>query len=239
MTLCSHTTGSYSESNKPPTPISNGTQTPPPQKISGAPPLNPVTSALRTAYLAERKAEEERLAKRARRTKTDNPEDPASASGSAAGSGAATPGLVAPDIPIDIKKMPTKKELKRQAESRVSDAAQARATNQSLGMALGGAKKSWMTGGAAVTHTNPMLPKVNTSAGAAGAPGASQPSKGGLVNGAAVGGSGLPRMRQFDLREEGGKGLGIQMRDLVFVMERERKEKRALAKAYLKVGWEG
>ncbi|KAL8754467.1 MAG: hypothetical protein Q9199_004318 [Rusavskia elegans] len=220
---------SYSAVNRPPTPISNGTQTPPPPKLS-AQPFNPVTAALRKTYLADRKAEEERLAKRARRTKAENPDDPASASGSVGGSGAATPGSIAPDIPIDIKKLPTKKELKRQAESRVSDAAQARATNQSLGMALGGAKKSWMTGGTAAVHTNPMLPKVNTNT--AGTAGSSQQSR--AVNGLGPG-SGLPRMRQFDLKEDGPKGVGIQLRDLLFVMEKERKEKRALARAYLKL----
>ncbi|KAL8978716.1 MAG: hypothetical protein Q9205_005772 [Flavoplaca limonia] len=220
---------SYSEVNRPPTPISNGTQTPPPPKMT-AQPFNPVTAALRKSYLADRKAEEERLAKRARRVKAENPDDTASATGSAGGSGAATPGSIAPDIPLDMKKLPTKKELKRQAESRVSDAAQARATNQSLGMALGGAKKSWMTGGTAAVHTNPMLPKVNTST--AGTAGSSQQSR--TVNGLPSG-SGLPRMRQFDLKEDGPKGVSIQLRDLLFVMEKERKEKRALAGAYLKL----
>ncbi|KAL9632165.1 MAG: hypothetical protein Q9204_003901 [Flavoplaca sp. TL-2023a] len=220
---------SYSEVNRPPTPISNGTQTPPPPKMT-AQPCNPVTAALRKSYLADRKAEEERLAKRARRAKAENPDDTASATGSAGGSGAATPGSIAPDIPLDVKKLPTKKELKRQAESRVSDAAQARATNQSLGMALGGAKKSWMTGGTAAVHTNPMLPKVNTST--AGTAGPSQQSR--TVNGLPSG-SGLPRMRQFDLKEDGPKGVSIQLRDLLFVMEKERKEKRALARAYLKL----
>ncbi|KAL8886788.1 MAG: hypothetical protein Q9215_005558 [Flavoplaca cf. flavocitrina] len=220
---------SYSEVNRPPTPISNGTQTPPPPKVT-AQPFNPVTAALRKSYLADRKAEEERLAKRARRVKAENPDDTASATGSAGGSGAATPGSIAPDIPLDMKKLPTKKELKRQAESRVSDAAQARATNQSLGMALGGAKKSWMTGGTAAVHTNPMLPKVNTST--AGTAGSSQQSR--TVNGLPSG-SGLPRMRQFDLKEDGPKGVSIQLRDLLFVMEKERKEKRALAGAYLKL----
>ncbi|KAL8841302.1 MAG: hypothetical protein Q9176_003395 [Flavoplaca citrina] len=220
---------SYSEVNRPPTPISNGTQTPPPPKMT-AQPFNPVTAALRKSYLADRKAEEERLAKRARRVKAENPDDTASATGSVGGSGAATPGSIAPDIPLDMKKLPTKKELKRQAESRVSDAAQARATNQSLGMALGGAKKSWMTGGTAAVHTNPMLPKVNTST--AGTAGSSQQSR--TVNGLPSG-NGLPRMRQFDLKEDGPKGVSIQLRDLLFVMEKERKEKRALARAYLKL----
>lgn len=205
-------------------------------------PFNPITAALRKTYLADRKAEEERLAKRARRAKAENPDDPASASGSVGGgSGAATPGSIAPDIPMDIKKMPTKKELKRQAESRVSDAAQARATNQSLGMALGGAKKSWMTGGTAAVHTNPMLPKANNnsnssnSTAAGTVAGSSQQSR--TMNGLGPG-SGLPRMRQFDLKEDGPKGVGIRLRDLLFVMEKERKEKRALARAYLKLNHE-
>lgn len=133
-----------------------------------------------------------------------------------------------------MKKPPTKKELKKQNENRMSDAQQAKATSGALNMALGGRKQpSWLTG-AASRPTNPMLPKVDTNTGAAGDKG-----KAGAVgrddnarNGA------MPRVRSFDFREDGKKGVGIQVRDLVFVMDAERKERKALAKAFARMAKE-
>ncbi|KAL8702637.1 MAG: hypothetical protein Q9201_004184 [Fulgogasparrea decipioides] len=215
---------SYSDVNKPPTPISNGTQTPP---TTFAPVLNPLTSNLRNSFLAERKAEEERLAKRARKATANSTETADGGASSAGGSGAATPagplGEKAPDI--DLKRMPTKKELKKQADLRASDAVQTAATNSSLSMAIGGKRPSWLTG-AKPAHTNPMLPRVNTGAAAS--------SSQARANANAAG-SGLPGARRFEFREDGEKGVGIQLRDLLFVMDAERKEKRALAKAWTKL----
>ncbi|KAL8687347.1 MAG: hypothetical protein Q9218_006453 [Villophora microphyllina] len=220
---------SYSEVNKPPTPISNGAQTP--TINPSVPHLNPVTTTLRNAYLAERKAEEQRLAKRARRaaatsastdTIMENGASPATASGAATPSADPTSGKIAPDI--DSKKVLSKKEQKKQAEMRVSEAAAIAHTNQALSMSMGGKKLSWMTGGRTMGNTNPMLPRVNTSANAGANAAASVNSVG----------SGLVGARRFDFREDGTKGVGIQLRDLLFVMDSdgERKEKRALARAW-------
>ncbi|KAL9601517.1 MAG: hypothetical protein Q9219_002469 [cf. Caloplaca sp. 3 TL-2023] len=208
---------SYSDANQPSTPLTNGDH--PPSKPSDPHP-NPLTAGLRDSFLAERKAEEARLAKRRRKeAAADN------ADSNGPSSGTATPGLLGDKAPdIDLKKMPTKKELKKISENRISDAQQLVATSNSLSMALGGKVPSWMT--SAAKPTNPMLPKAN----AAGA-GASQSTKGG-GKGAAGAGSGLPRARVFDFREDGAKGVGIQLRDLVFVLDGERKERRALAKAF-------
>ncbi|KAL8937835.1 MAG: hypothetical protein Q9216_004229 [Gyalolechia sp. 2 TL-2023] len=206
---------SYSDANQSPAPITNGDHVPSKQSD---PPPNPLVAGLRDNFIAERKAEEERLVKRRRKEAANNAE---SAASSAGGSGAATPGLLAPDI--DFKKASTKKGLKKGAETRVTDDKQAQAISESLTMALGGKVPSWMT---ATKPTNPMLPKVNTNTGAS-----SQSKTSGRENP----GSGLPRARQFDFREDGPKGVGIQLRDLVFVMDGDRKERKALARAFLRL----
>ncbi|KAL8917685.1 MAG: hypothetical protein Q9208_007811 [Pyrenodesmia sp. 3 TL-2023] len=217
---------SYSSVNGSPAPMDNGTQTTmnPPN-----PPANPLTTNLRNSYLAERQLEEERLAKRRRKEATSAGATPSS-------SGVGTPGGLLGDIApdLDMKKPPTKKELKKQNENRMSDAQQAKATSGALNMALGGRKQpSWLTG-AASRPTNPMLPKVDTNTGAAGDKG--KAGAGGRDDNARNGA--MPRVRSFDFREDGKKGVGIQVRDLVFVMDAERKERKALAKAFARMARE-
>ncbi|KAL8939115.1 MAG: hypothetical protein Q9211_002890 [Gyalolechia sp. 1 TL-2023] len=209
---------SYSDANQPPALITNGnhTSSKPPD-----PPPNPLIAGLRDSFIAERKAEEERITKRRRKEAANNAESAASSAGA---SSAATPGLLAVQAPdIDFKKAPGKKGLKKGAENRTTGDEQAQAISESLTMALGGKVPSWMT---APKPTNPMLPKVNTNTAAS-----SQPKVGGRDNA----GNGLPRARQFDFREDGPKGVGIQLRDLVFVMDGDRKERKALARAFLRL----
>lgn len=209
--------------NGSPAPIINGVPAPadPPNL-----PSNPLTSILRDSFLAERNAEEERLAKRRRKEAATA----ASTADTPSSSGAITPGLLGDTVSeMDFKKPPTKKELKKQNENRMSDAQQAKATSGALNMALGGRKQpSWMTG-AAAKPTNPMLPKVDTNTGAMGGEKGKQAGPDDFL------GRGLPRVRGFDFREDGKKGVGIQARDVLFVIDGERKERRALAKAFLRL----
>ncbi|KAL8970983.1 MAG: hypothetical protein Q9183_001268 [Haloplaca sp. 2 TL-2023] len=212
---------SYSEVNQhePPTPISDGTQTP---AKTFAPPSNPMTESLRNAFIAERKVEEQRAAKRARKEAAK-----AAEAATPSSSGAATPlGDIAPDF--DPKAKMTKKEAKRMQEMKVSEAQAVSSTNAAVSMQIGGKKPSWMTAYQPAPISNPMLPKANTNTGANGASG-----QGRNVNGAP--GSGLPAARKFDFKEDSEKGLKIQLRDLLFVMDGERKEKRALSKAWAKL----
>lgn len=210
---------SYSDANQSPAPVTNGnhTSSKPPD-----PPPNPLVVGLRDSFIADRKVEEERLAKRRRKEAANNAESAASSAGA---SGAATPGTLGFQPPeIDFKKAPGKKGLKKAAESRSADR-QAQDISESLTMALGGKVPSWMT---ATKPTNPMLPKVNTNAGASSQSKAVGGGRDTLANG-------LPRARQFDFREDGPKGVGIQLRDLLFVLDGDRKERKALAKAFLKL----
>lgn len=216
--------------NKPLTPISDVSQTP-------TAPIafpNPVAYALRQIASADRAAEEERLVKRTRRA--------ASAVGDGSKSGAATLGGVTPGPPgplserapdVDTKRV-SKKEQKRQAEVKATEAQQHTATNQTTSMALGiggslGKKLSWMQkpGLSGSSASSSMLPRVNT-----GSQGASKSS---VATGAASA-SQLYRIRQYGgFREDKEAGAGIQLRDIIFALESDGKDKMALAKAYAKL----
>ncbi|KAL9129296.1 MAG: hypothetical protein Q9217_002206 [Psora testacea] len=206
--------GSYSEVNQPLTPISNNSST----HILP----NPIAQALQNVTKAERAVEEERLAKRRKRIEA--------AEGSRAGSVAleasapVTPGAhgeVAPDLG------PKKSALKNQRKAGPASDAQAfAASNKTMNMALGlggamGKKLSWMkkdTG-----PTNPFLARPNTNAQKQTA----------VANGV---GSSLPNNRRFgEFREDGEAGLGIQLRDMISVLEYDGKEKKALQTAYGKL----
>lgn len=189
---------------------------------------------------AERQQEEERLAKRRRRTQA------AAAGGEGIRSGSVSLGTsaqgassllgeVAPEV--DTKKVPHKKDQKKQMDARAARATEAQqhaATNSAMNMALGGLsfgkkKLSWMSKGNE-GPSNPFLPKANT---------ATQSSKAAASNAnSAV--STLPKARTFgDFREDMETGKGVQMRDLISVLENDGKEKKALQKAYGRQGSQG
>ena len=203
----------------------------PPQPVTTVAFPNRVAQALHQLGANERSAEEERLIKRRRRADTAkaNVDSANSNPTSQPGSAPATPGLLAPDV--DVKK--SKKE-KRTAEVRASEAQQHAAANKTMNMALGGAgglggllggkKLAWMNkDGAASVHTNPMLPRGNAGQSSSRREG---PPK-----------EGLPPPRVYGiLKEDKEDGSGIQLKDMVSVLEKDRKEKKALAKAFMKMG---
>ena len=206
--------GSYDEINKPLTPSASEPATPTTVQFA-----NPVVQALQKITKDERAQEEERLAKRRRRA----------AKSDTNGAGPATPGPVG-DIAPDID---TRKGNKKEgaAAKKVNEAAQHAATTKTMNMALGfsgRATPSWMKKGADATPSNPYLsnkPKAGLQA-----------SKGGAtpVNSA---GSGLPKSRVFgQFREDKETGSGIQLRDVVSVLEHDGKEKKALQRAYSRLG---
>ncbi|MCJ1263789.1 hypothetical protein MMC22_003659 [Lobaria immixta] len=216
---------SYASMNKPPTPVSSGNHTPTSVVFP-----NPVAEFLRKAALAERAEEEERLAKRARRvsSKASTGDGIKSGNTSVAASAPGTPGLLGERAPdVDIKRG-SKKEQKRQAEAKATEAQQHASTTQTMNRALGisgslGKKLSWMESSSGRSQS-PMLPKVNTSA-----QGASKSS----IKTAAGTGSQLPIGRKYgEFREDKATGAGIQLRDLISVMEADKKERKALQWAY-------
>lgn len=97
-------------------------------------------------------------------------------------------------------------------------------TTKTMNMALGISKqKSWMKKGADAGHVNTFLQKPNSTA---------QTPKAGALNADGVA-STLPKNRIFgEFREDRETGAGIQLRDIVAILENDGKEKRALQRAY-------
>lgn len=210
--------------NKPPTPISNSPNTP-----SGIAPVpNSTAKSLREIAASEKAAEEERLAKRAR----------VAAAGALAGEsgrssvGASrhnTPGLLGERAPdVDVKKT-SKKDQKKQAEAKATEAEQHAATNKTMNMALGlggslGKKLSWMQKDTSSSRGGtPLLSRVNTNNAGSSKSSAAQAGRRGPQ---------LPSVRKHgSFREDKEDGSGIQMRDVIMAMEAEDKEKRTLIRA--------
>ena len=168
----------------------------------------------------ERKAEEARIAKRARR------------SAALASGGARTPGVMTPGAPetptatlMDSEKKITKKDRKLQ-ESKFSEAQQHKSANETARLAttgqLGGrlgTKKgktySWYTGGGAVA--TPAKSTASAGPSASGTPASSRPAT-----------APLKILGQWD--ED--KDPGIQARDVLLVLETDGKAARSLQRAY-------
>ena len=181
-------------------------------------PTNPIAQALQQTIKQDNVDEEKRLAKRAERRAKK-----ATAEGGAL-EGAGTPGALGDAAPnIDIKKAPKKGK----AADNVSQAQQLNALNNTTQMALGGKKMpSWMSG-ASKGPSNPYLARPTTNI------------KKETPSSAAGPGSALPTSRAYgDFKEDKEGGKGIQLRDLILVLERNVKgiEKRALQRAYGRQG---
>lgn len=140
-----------------------------------------------------------------------------------------TPGSVAPE---PIEKAPTKKEQKKKLESKANEAASHAAANVTTAQFLGGGgsrfgkkKYSWMSSGGGGPGSGANTP-------ARGGPGPATP--GGPAQPAIVEKlTGEPARRLGTWREDKDKGLGIQIRDWVTVLEQDGHEKTALQKAYI------
>ena len=215
--------------NKPPTPVSNGDKSPTVTKIFP----NLLVNALRRSAQVERSFEEERLAKRGRRTAAANQAGDSSRAGSDSlgASGSGTPGLLGERAPDIETKKGNKKDQKRQAEAKATEAQQAAATNQATSLALGlggslGKKLSWMQKDSGPSGGTP-LSRVNTNT--------QGPSRSATTNGLGSGNQ-LPIGRKFgQFREDRETGAGIQVRDIVLVLENDNRQKEALARIYSKL----
>ena len=189
----------------------------------------------------EKGLEEERASKRTKRNVNGLISGEIGRTGSVSGtSGPGTPGTIpdrAPDIETPTaKKGLSKKEQKRQENAKATEAQQHAATNTATNMALGGMKgpswlggkkaPSWMTSKNAPTNTGFVPPpRLNSfsqasKAAAAGTGGSKNTSLG----------------RGFgEFREDREPGSGIQVRDMVAVLELDMKEKQAMAKAFCRM----
>ncbi|MCJ1320104.1 hypothetical protein MMC15_005441 [Xylographa vitiligo] len=222
---------SFSDSNNLPTPVSEEGH----KRETIAFP-NQTAQILRKLTTIERTTEEERASKRSKRTVSGLLSGDAGRSGSLTGAtpGAGTPGTMGERAPdVDVKKL-SKKDQKKQADSKATEAQQHAATNQTLKMQLGGSfgkkQPSWLTNTKATPNASgfPVQSRMTS-----GNQSHSKSASGTGPNGA----GGLPQnRRQFgDFREDKEGGAGIQMRDVVMVLDPESKEKKTLAKAYVRL----
>ena len=197
---------------------------------------NQLVKALRKAAQTEQALEEARKARREKRLANGSLSE---AGGSSTASGnmavAGTSGLLGERAPdIDTKKTSSKKEQKRQAEAKATEAQQHAATNKTMNMALSlggvmGKKLSWMTKDSPSSNSGfPVLPRASSAPhgqakNLASGPGTHKAQ-------------GLSRKSFGDFREDRETGAGIQMRDVVAILEPEPKERKSLARAYSRMG---
>jgi len=181
-------------------------------------------TALRATAVKERDYEEARLRKRMARASGDaTPRQGSVVPG--------TPGSVAPE---STEKAPTKKEQKKKAEAKVNEAASHAAANVTTAQFLGGGgglfgkkkKYSWMTGGGGGSASGTSTPGRIVTQGLPGTPAGAAASTAPerlTVDGA---------RRLGTWREDKEKGMSIQIRDWITVLEDDGHEKRALQRAY-------
>ena len=187
-----------------------------------------VAQTLQRISKAERAQEEERLAKRQRRLAGDGNRS-APVSGGTSGSTGAL-GEVAPDV--DSKKGAKAKDKMDATARKALETQQHAATTKTMNMALGlsgamGKKLSWMKKDADAGPSNPFLQKQTPK---------NEASKTSNSSTNAISSS-LPRNRIFgQFREDKETGSGIQLRDIVSVLESDGKEKKSLQRAYSRFG---
>ncbi len=184
-----------------------------------------IAEVFRRISRADRAAEEARLAKRARRSASANPD--ASRQGSVSTPGGAD---LAPLPPLESDKKPTKKD-KKLAESKFTEAQQHKSANDTARGALGGGigKKgktySWLTGGSNTPKAVSSPAPTPTKASATAAVASSSSAFDGVRPSAAT------RGRQFGDWDEDSEP-GIQARDVLLVLETDGKAPRSLMKGY-------
>lgn len=197
---------------------------------------NEVIIALRRQALKEREAEEGRLKRRLERAS-------GTSTSSRQASIVSTPGSVAPET---VEKMTTKKDLKKKAEARVSEAASHAAANVTTAQFLGsgsglfGKKKkySWM---------NPTPVSGGSNSFAGGSSNTQRKTGSGHSVSTTIVSSGISNISPVERltiegsrrlgtwREDREKGAGVQLRDWITVLENDGHEKKALQHAYTKL----
>ena len=217
------------ESDSLPTPISESPSTP--VKAIAFP--NPMTEPMAKFLEADQAIEGERAKKRSKRTVNGILSGETGRSGSVSGTpGPGTPGTIADRAPereaSTVKKTLSKKEQKKQENAKATEAQQHAATNSATNMALGGLgpkwlKPAWMTSKATPTNTGFVPPpRLNSF---------SQPSKA-STTGAGNAPNASIGQGFGEFREDRETGSGIQIRDIVGILELDMKEKQAMAKAF-------
>ena len=194
---------------------------------------NAQAEALHRQMSDARSAEEERIRKRRRREEAKS-KDPNRADSAALDA----PSTQGSSGPIDGRAPDAdtikggKKLSKRAAAAQATEAQQHAATNQTVAGALGlggnlfgGKKISWLTGGNKTSKSGPALARTMSGVPTSGSGPAPKKDT-----------SNLPTVRSFgDFREDREGGKGIQLRDVISVLESDGRDKKLLNKVYAKL----
>ena len=208
--------GSYSEANALPSPVSDDqTQIKHIQTIAYPNTLATSVTKYQNSY---QKLEEARAERRSKRKASGVMAGEQSLTGSSAG----TPAPSTP-VPGDMAPKISKKEQRKQADARANEAQQHLNTNNAVNLALGGnlvfgkkKKISWMTSKQPATDSFAIAKASQQSSGG---------NKGGVTASEGIG----------NFREDRETGRGIQLRDLLHILEPDMREKKSLAKAYTRL----
>lgn len=221
-------------SNRLPTPPSESSPPPRPTKSFS----NTTTAQLRSLAKQDLEAERARLASRLKRQRAASAaaNGGTAADGTSTNSGTATPGTpgaqTAPDLPLqNLSKKQQDKQRKKAADDPNAQHVAARTVlNKALG---GGRKYSWMSGGKSDAAKAPPTPaaKLNTNVGGATTPGgtgsATTPGRQATGPARPVEPGLQSKDRTFgEWREDGAGGAGVQIRDLLHVLEHDGKAKK-------------
>jgi len=197
-----------------------------PTALNTVPAIHKAVTIFQTASDTARKAEERRIAKRAKRKAAQNPDN----AEAAAESEAADAALVAA---IEAGEKKTTKKEKKALEAKFSEQMQRKSANEAARLATStmfgrfGSKKnksySWMTGGAGTGASSPAVTPGKLPAASAGPSAAGTPSSARAPV--------VPKQKTFgDWDEE--KDSGIQARDVLLVLETDGKAPRSYVRGY-------
>ena len=196
-----------------------------------------IPASLRSLAQADRRAEEARLAARAKRQKLTNPKSETPDEKS-----------VAPIPPSEAKM--TKKERERLARTGQTEEVLHKAANDAASMALGGFKKkqySWLSGGRSSGASTPRRSDTGSGLNSPGGSSVGGGGGGGVSFGSSNYASGGPvgtseaaqlrvrNQRYGEWREDGKRGKGIQIRDLILALETDGREKKTLVRCLAKL----
>ena len=213
---------------------------PPPQQTLRF--SSPLPSILHSVAQSDLAAEKARIEKRKRRlasgTGTSASADPgSSATPAPSAAGTEASGVAGADAPTKV----TKKQMAAEKKSAANEEVQRKQANATANMALGGGGKkySWLSGGSKASSSG-LAVGAGMGRGVGTTPKSSAPSTPGpgAVAQKTAEEPGLKEGRWRKLgawREDGREGAGVQVRDLVAVLERDGLERKTLAKCLVRL----
>lgn len=185
---------------------------------------SPINIVLADLIAADRKREVERMKKRAlRRNRKATAAAAATASAINSPTDAGTPAPDASTAPAVPKQTKKERENAAKKEKDLSEESQTAVANAAASSAIGGKKYAWLTGGSAAKAA----PKPAFVPRPPGGSSAAHKKKEGL--------DAIEDRKYGSWREDGVGGKGVQLRDLIGVLEMDGRERKTLQWAYTRL----